>query len=421
MRTELVNLLKKLEHFKPKLYFDFKGYSIGYGHFVGKNMSDWKGNASISEAEATQILLSDISKVEQQVKKYFNFTLNENQLAAITLWAFNFGSNRLKEATFVKLINQGSTNETEIESWWRQWNKAGGQYNKSLEQRRMMEVDIWFGREVRIPDYIGGGTLSLTDTTPSSSNSGNTDDEYLPPILPKKKFPILPVLAGVGIIGATGGYFYYKKRRGLQGFISDIPFWGKIAIAGGAALIAGATYAYANPSSLPQKPAILPVNNPSIMADKFKGSEYINRLHPAIREKAQELANALKNAGIPIFINHDGHYRTFAEQDALYAKRVKNKNGVWVRVTNAKGGYSNHNYGLAVDMIPVNGGWNAPSSVYKQMGEIGKALGWEWGGDFKSLYDPCHFQVFFGYTISQLRKKHENGQVDSNGYVLLDK
>jgi peptidoglycan L-alanyl-D-glutamate endopeptidase CwlK len=151
----------------------------------------------------------------------------------------------------------------------------------------------------------------------------------------------------------------------------------------------------------------------------FKGSEYINKLHPSIRQKAAELAQAFNDAGIPIFINHDGHYRTFAEQDALYTKKVKNKKGVWVRVTNAKGGHSNHNYGLAVDMVPVDGAWNAPDSVYKEMGKIAKSLGWEWGGDFKSIYDPCHFQMFFGYTISKLLKKHQNGEVDSNGYVIL--
>ena len=43
--------------------------------------------------------------------------------------------------------------------------------------------------------------------------------------------------------------------------------------------------------------------------------------------------------------------RTFAEQDALYAQGRDTVGGI---VTNARGGQSMHNYGLAVDMAPFN-------------------------------------------------------------------
>lgn len=256
MKAELVELLKRLESFQANPYFDYKGYSIGYGHFVGKNKSDWTGG-TLTKSAAHDLLLADITKVESQVGKYFSQNLSENQLAAITFWAFNFGSNRLKEATFVKLINENG-GQSEIETWWRKWNKAGGTYKKGLEQRRIMETDIFFGREVRLPDYIGGGTLTLTDTQSQASSTTTTSTTTVsttsePYIVPKKAFPILPIAGGFLLIGAAGGYVYYqkKKRKSLNGFLPYVPFWAKAAIAGGVILIAGAAYTYAKPKALP--------------------------------------------------------------------------------------------------------------------------------------------------------------------------
>lgn len=89
--------------------------------------------------------------------------------------------------------------------------------------------------------------------------------------------------------------------------------------------------------------------------------------------------------------------RTFAEQDALYAQG-RTKPGY--KVTNAEGGYSSHNFGLAVDCYPFISGMegalemnnpNAPEFV--TMIAALKAQGLVWGGDWKTLKDPPHFQL----------------------------
>lgn len=257
MTTEIVNLLKKLESFKSEPYFDYKGYSIGYGHFIGKK-SDWTGG-SISEAQAHSLLLEDIAKMEAYVKPYFTQTLSGRKLDAITLFAFQFGPANLKSATFVKMLNEGSTNTAEIETWWRKWNKAGGKYIKSIEQRRIMETDIWYDRLIRIPDYIGGGTLNLSAEASTNNASPGADIE---PLYIPKKLPLIPILLGVGLIGGTGGYLYYKNRpkKALSGFLPSIPFWAKIAIAGGAMLIAGTAYSYAKPNTHSILPEITPTS-----------------------------------------------------------------------------------------------------------------------------------------------------------------
>jgi peptidoglycan L-alanyl-D-glutamate endopeptidase CwlK len=71
-------------------------------------------------------------------------------------------------------------------------------------------------------------------------------------------------------------------------------------------------------------------------------------LHPELRRRLGLLAIALAGRGLQAMIT-DG-LRTFAEQDALFAQGRTKPGRI---VTNARGGESNHNYGLAVDLYPV--------------------------------------------------------------------
>jgi peptidoglycan hydrolase-like protein with peptidoglycan-binding domain/LysM repeat protein len=72
------------------------------------------------------------------------------------------------------------------------------------------------------------------------------------------------------------------------------------------------------------------------------------QLHPELRRRLGMLADALAGRGMQALIT-DG-LRTFAEQDAIFAQGRTTPGKI---VTNARGGESNHNYGLAVDLYPV--------------------------------------------------------------------
>ena len=72
------------------------------------------------------------------------------------------------------------------------------------------------------------------------------------------------------------------------------------------------------------------------------------RLHPAFRQALAQLAEVLTRRGLTALIT--GGFRTFAEQDILFAQGRTTPGDI---VTKARGGESNHNYGLAVDMFPV--------------------------------------------------------------------
>ena len=104
-------------------------------------------------------------------------------------------------------------------------------------------------------------------------------------------------------------------------------------------------------------------------------------------------------------------FRSVAEQDALYAMGRTSSGKI---VTNAKGGYSVHNYGLAFDFCLIIDGKLASWEWLKDFDgdkvadwmefvNLFKEYGYEWGGDWKSFKDRPHLQKTFGMTVEQLR------------------
>ena len=88
--------------------------------------------------------------------------------------------------------------------------------------------------------------------------------------------------------------------------------------------------------------------------------------------------------------------RTWAEQNALYAQG-RTKPGR--TVTNAKGGQSNHNFGIAFDCGVFRGGAylddmnpRTASSVHRACSEAARKHGLAWGGNWKFVDEP-HYQL----------------------------
>lgn len=117
-------------------------------------------------------------------------------------------------------------------------------------------------------------------------------------------------------------------------------------------------------------------------------------LHPKLVVAVNTAANLLAAQGTYFRVAQG--LRTYAEQDALYAQGRTIPGHI---VTNAKGGYSNHNFGCAVDVYPFLSGatgelnWNAKSPQFASMVTALKAQGLAWGGDWKSIPDYPHFQL----------------------------
>ena len=145
----------------------------------------------------------------------------------------------------------------------------------------------------------------------------------------------------------------------------------------------------------------------------------INLLHPSVREEMRVIVDECNKAltGKSQVRIAQG-LRTFAEQDALYAKRPK--------VTNAKGGQSVHNYGFAIDIVLIINGKEASWDTHKDWDNDGIAdwdecvkifakHGWSWGGSWASFKDMPHFDKigFNNWRILQTKPR------DKAGYIII--
>jgi peptidoglycan LD-endopeptidase CwlK len=120
-----------------------------------------------------------------------------------------------------------------------------------------------------------------------------------------------------------------------------------------------------------------------------RSEKVIATLQPQVRPLARALVQKAARNGIQIKVISG--LRTYAEQNALYAQ---GRTQPGRKVTNARGGYSNHNFGIAFDVGVFEGTrYLGESPKYKAVGALGMELGMEWGGSWKSIVDEPHFQL----------------------------
>lgn len=142
-------------------------------------------------------------------------------------------------------------------------------------------------------------------------------------------------------------------------------------------------------------------------------------LHPSIRKEVEQIVNEINaNLSGRSQVRISEGLRTFAEQDALFAKKPK--------VTNAKGGQSVHNYGFAVDIVLIIDGKTASWDTHKDWDgdkindwdecvKVFAKYGWSWGGNWTSFKDMPHFDKigFNNWRVLSTKKR------DSNNYIII--
>lgn len=134
---------------------------------------------------------------------------------------------------------------------------------------------------------------------------------------------------------------------------------------------------------------------------KAKSAARLSGLQPVVRQAAERLIERCYARGVPILITQG--LRTIAEQDALYAQGRSKPGQI---VTQARGGYSNHNFGVAIDFALLMPDGSVSWLVGKDwmlVVDIAKSFGFEWGGDWKTFKDYPHFEMTFGLTTAQYR------------------
>jgi peptidoglycan LD-endopeptidase CwlK len=139
----------------------------------------------------------------------------------------------------------------------------------------------------------------------------------------------------------------------------------------------------------------------------------IMTLRPDAQRKAREFLKATKD--LPFTCRILSGTRTYAEQDALYAKGRGGKPGPIV--TKAKGGESNHNFGIAWDVgifrdgKYLTGATREETQAYDDLGKhiLAHVTGLEWGGNWRNFPDRPHYQLRTGHTEAAIRERFESG------------
>jgi peptidoglycan L-alanyl-D-glutamate endopeptidase CwlK len=132
-------------------------------------------------------------------------------------------------------------------------------------------------------------------------------------------------------------------------------------------------------------------------------SRDLNDLEPETRKRAIAFLEEAKKRGYRVLVTST--FRSADSQNELYAQG-RTKPGR--KVTNAKAGYSWHNFRMAFDLVPLteNGkaDWNN-LKAFRELGALGKTFGLEWGGDWSKFPDMPHFQFVSAHTLEDARKK----------------
>lgn len=140
----------------------------------------------------------------------------------------------------------------------------------------------------------------------------------------------------------------------------------------------------------------------------------IATLLPKAQEKARQFLAAAARRHVSCRILSGT--RTYAAQNALYAQGRATAGPI---VTNARGGQSFHNFGIAwdvgifVDGAYVTGRTPAETRRYTDLAHamLADVDGLDWGGNWVSFPDMPHYQLAMrDQTVSTVREKFERGE-----------
>ncbi|GHC19353.1 lysozyme [Aidingimonas halophila] len=132
-----LKLIQSHEGLRLEAYRDAVGIpTIGYGHTKTAEMGQ-----EITEAQALELLQSDVESFEDAVRDAVNVTITQNMFDALVSFAFNVGIGAFRDSTLLKKLNDHDYNGAADELL--RWTKAGGKELAGLVKRREDERDLF--------------------------------------------------------------------------------------------------------------------------------------------------------------------------------------------------------------------------------------------------------------------------------------
>lgn len=130
----------------------------------------------------------------------------------------------------------------------------------------------------------------------------------------------------------------------------------------------------------------------------------------ALRAQRAARAFMLRLAGHRLTVRIISGTRTYDEQNQLFRRgRFGNPGPV---VTKARGGRSNHNFGIAWDigLFSADDGYSRQDADYIDAAREGLSPELEWGGDWPTFPDVPHYQLALDLSLASVRERFEAGE-----------
>jgi peptidoglycan L-alanyl-D-glutamate endopeptidase CwlK len=141
----------------------------------------------------------------------------------------------------------------------------------------------------------------------------------------------------------------------------------------------------------------------------------LDSLDPYVANLAAQHLGQMGEAGLDVRLTSG--FRTYEKQDEIFSSQGSKKAPT---VTNARGGQSLHNFGLAFDIGVFERGTyihDGADARYQRAGELGEGItdgsggpaGLEWGGRWDEP-DASHFQFDGGLPLRVIRERYDGGK-----------
>ena len=139
----LFNVISQFEGFIAVPVWDYMQYSVGYGS--GYN---WDAKRPVNKtdiidkATAKRWLLAEAQDKYDFVMSKVRVPVTDNQLLALSSFAYNVGESAFSNSTLLKMLNRGD-NKQMVANQFDLWVNAGGKINAGLKGRRSLEKSLF--------------------------------------------------------------------------------------------------------------------------------------------------------------------------------------------------------------------------------------------------------------------------------------
>lgn len=161
---QLISVLKTMEGFSAKPYWDYGQWTVGYGTECPADKLEEYNKNGITEADALALLAKELDRFEKAVNGFIDkhgLSLKQHQFDALVSFSYNCGEGWMSETTgyFNTAVREGGS-VSELLYGICLYSTAGGEY--ILLNRRLCEANMYINGEYKAynagaagnPDYL---------------------------------------------------------------------------------------------------------------------------------------------------------------------------------------------------------------------------------------------------------------------------